>query len=307
MAARGVGYYRGEINWAGTEYYPGVYNFTGADALVARAARHHIRLLVMLIGAPRWLSTDPAVDALDNYPPKNPAQFGHFASLCVQRYGPHGTFWRENRTLPYYPVQAWQIWNEPNFYGEWLPKPSATAYVRLLQASYKAIKRADRHATVVTAGLPFNGIAEETAFLSRMYRAGVRGYFDALSLHPYSATLSRSYQRLRVARAVMKRFKDARKALWVTEVSWAGGNPNAFVWNPRKQRAQLGMFSAWVLKNRSRLRLQEVFWYGWVDLAVPNGVTDPGWWGYHLGAFTSELQPKPVLGALTKAARRLDR
>jgi hypothetical protein len=93
----------------------------------------------------------------------------------------------------------------------------------------------------------------------------------------------------------------------VTEVGWSGGDPNGFITNPVKQRLQLSRFFSWVGRNRRRLQLQHVFWYGWTDVAIGAGLRDPEWWGYHLGFFTTALQSKPGLAALTTAARRLDR
>ena len=59
MAANHVGYLRKTLGWAGIEYAPHQYNFAGVDALVTALARHHMRLLPIVLGAPSWLSTQP--------------------------------------------------------------------------------------------------------------------------------------------------------------------------------------------------------------------------------------------------------
>ncbi len=119
--------------------------------------------------------------------------------------------------MPYYPTLAWQIWNEQNLQENWEPAPNMSAYVQLLRAAYKAIKRVNHQAIVVTGRMPFCGNSDETRFISQMHRAGARGYFDALAIHPYSATLGQAYQHLRLARKLMKRYRTGKKALWVTE------------------------------------------------------------------------------------------
>jgi hypothetical protein len=305
MAADGFGYYRIEINWAGTEYYPGYYNWVGTDALVTSFARHHIHILGGLLGAPRWNSTDPADDALDNYPPANPAQFANFAALNVQRYGPHGQFWRDHPTLPYDPITAWQVWNEPNLPEYWPPGVNPAAYAALLRASDVAIKHADASATVVSAGMPFFGAADETAFISGMFKAGLGDKFDALAIHEYAPTLAVAKQHLLLARKLLNRFHERKKALWITELGFAGGNPDAYIPNVRKAAKETRKFFAWLRKTRGLLKLKEIFWYGWFDGGPPGGDTHA--WGYHLGLFTSNMQPKPVLPVVTRAARLFDR
>jgi len=58
-----------------------------------------------------------------------------------------------------------------------------------------------------------------------------------------------------------------------------------------------------IAKNRRRLGLGELMWYGWQDKVYG---PDPTWWGYHLGLYTSGLRAKPALGVLARAAKRFD-
>jgi hypothetical protein len=305
MATRGFGYFRITIPWYGVEYSPGQYNWQGDDALLAAAAEHHIHVLMGILGAPRWDSTDPAADVNDNYPPADPSVFGQFAALAAQRYGPNGTFWRDNPTIPYYPVRSWEIWNEPNLADYWLPAPDATAYTQLLRASYVAIKQVDPHAIVVVAGMPFYGPADETAFITQMYKAGARNHFDAFALDEYAPTLAVAEQHLVLARRLMNRFHDRRKAIWILELGFAGGYPDAYISNQNKAAKTSAKFLVWLRKMRGALKLKEVFWYGWLDGGPPGG--DPRYWAYNLGLFTSSMQPKPVLPVVTRAARLFDR
>ena len=131
MAANHIGYLREQFSWPAIESAPRRYNFATYDGIVADVARHHMRLLPLLVGAPAWLSTRPAHGALpETYPPRHAYQFAAFAAICARRYGPGGTFWRTHPGVPYYPVRAWEIWNEPNLALYWAPKPDPAAYVR---------------------------------------------------------------------------------------------------------------------------------------------------------------------------------
>jgi hypothetical protein len=306
MAAAGIGYFRAGIDWRYVEVQPNQYYFADYDRLVADVARHHMRLLPFLIGAPSWRSTAPAVGARPGYyPPASPSEFAYFASVLVRRYGPGGAFWRANPDLPYYPVQTWQVWNEPDLPLSWEPAPNMEAYVALLRATYVAIKGADSRAVVVSAGMPFYGDSDETHFISNMYNYGARRYFDALAIHAYSATVAQAIERLTTARRLMNHFGDARKPLWVTEFSWAGGDPDAFKASLPGQRKNLSRFLQFVRQNRGHLRLREVMWYGWQDHI--GGPGPRNWWGFHLGFFTTGGRPKPALAVLRAGARQLER
>ena len=306
MAAGHIGYFRGVISWAGVETRPRTYYFGPYDQLVAELARHHMKFLPILVQAPVQLTNAPSRHPLPGlYPPRRPSQFAAFVALAVKRYGPAGTFWRANSNVPYYPIRAWQIWNEPNLSSEWEPRPDARAYVRLLRAAHRAIKRVDPHALVVTAGMPFRGVRPEAKFLAQFYRAGAHGTFDALSIHDYAVTPGAALQRLQTARQAMDRFGDRGKSLWLTEWAWAGGPPNPYIVNRAGQRANIAAFLKLVQSNRARLRLGELMYFGWRDTV--SGPGPKSYWTYNLGLLTHALAPKPALATLTSVARGLDR
>lgn len=307
MVTAGVGYYREFIDWSWIEIKPGVYNYATLDGFAAAAARHHMKVLAMVFNAPPWRSSAPATGAQPGfYPPSNPQDFAHFASLLVQRYGPHGSFWRENPQVPYDPVRAWQIWNEPNLAQSWEPHPDLAAYVRLLKAASMAIKRVDPHAIIVTAGMPLDTTFQESRNdVAALYRFGGRRYFDVVAIHDYGYSLAEVERWPWIARHTMNRFGDPKKPLWLTEVGWSGGSPNFFVTNARKQRVSESQFFRWVQRARQRLDLRELFWYPWQDRHWEKGPKN--WWGFHEGFFTNGLRPKPSFAALKAAAPRLDR
>ena len=306
MAAAGIGYFREFIDWRSVETSPNVYNFSTLDGFEAAAAKHHMKVLAMVFGAPPWRSTAPARGAQPgSYPPSNPQDFAYFTSLLVERYGLNGAFWRQNPQVPYDPTRAWQVWNEPDLAPSWEPRPNLASYVRLLKDTSVAIKGIDPHATVVTAGMPFYTPQDENRFLSQLYQFGGRRYFDALAIHPYSDKVQEVAQWLWGARRVMDRFGDRAKPLWVTEVGWSGGDPDLFLTNPQKQRSSVAGLFRLVQSLRGRVGLQVLMWYQWQDRFWTAGPRS--WWGFHEGFFTTGLSPKPSFAALKAAAPRLDR
>ena len=85
-------------------------DFGPADAVVAAATRKGISVLPVVIGTPRWATTQPGKVFA---PPKSATGFAKFTSVLVRRYGPKGSFWTANPSLPKRPIRDWQIWNEP--------------------------------------------------------------------------------------------------------------------------------------------------------------------------------------------------
>jgi hypothetical protein len=305
MAADHIGYFRTGVEWQSIEWAPSRYDFAFVDQLVGQLAQHHLAILPVVFGTPAWLSTAPTGASNPNaYPPANPNQYAQFVALLVKRYGPQGAFWRENPKLPYDPIRAWEIWNEPNLIAYWRPKPNAGAYVTLLRDAYRAIKRVDKHATVVSGGMAALSATEEPSWLKALYRAGMHGYFNALAIHLYGPSTTWAMNRIKSARAIMDRFGDRKKSLWVTEFSWAGGPGNVYKPSQHGQGVQLSQFLKVVASDRKRLGIGELMWYGWQDKVYG---PDPSWWGYHLGLYTAGLRPKPALKVLAAAAKRFDR
>jgi hypothetical protein len=313
MASNHIGYYRAQLNWGLVERVQGAYDWSPYDQLVADVASHHMHVLFILIGDPAFASTRPPGAPLSApYPPRDPAAFAQFAALAARRYGPGGSFWRSNPNVPYYPVRAWEIWQEMDLPESWAT-PNLRAYVRLLRPTYRAIHGVNRHATVIVGGMSFDckGTScsrrgsDEYRLISELYRYGAHGYFDALGIHPYSPTVAQAEERLWAARGLLNSHGDRRKGIWATEFGWAGGDPDAFKTNARKQRRSVIEFMRFVQRERSRLRLKELTWFGWQDNVYGPGPTN--WWGYHLGLLSTSGQPKPALAAMSSAAWRLSR
>ena len=118
MAESGVESIRTDFNWIAAQPVRNrPIDFGRFDALVRRAAlRARIELLPVVNEAPRWARAYPL--GLKS-PPRNPADYARYLGALVERYGPNGTFWVENPTVPKRPVREWQIWNEPHLRLYW--------------------------------------------------------------------------------------------------------------------------------------------------------------------------------------------
>jgi hypothetical protein len=135
-----------------------------------------------------------------------------FAQACAEVV----RLWRSYLT-------AIEVGNEPN---------DSTAddigYVRVLRAAYPAIKHVAPHLRVIAGALAYaDGDALET-----MYAAGLHGYFDALSAHPYpdnappysmgGGNCADSFAcGVPWLHRIMSEHGDGDKRLWLTELGWA--------------------------------------------------------------------------------------
>ena len=96
-------------------------------------------------------------------------------------------------------------------------QPFARRYVKLLRARARALRAADPGSRTILAGLP----NESWIALRAIYKAGGRGAFDAVALHPYTGKPRNVVRLDRVrARARCAATATRRKPVWVTELSW---------------------------------------------------------------------------------------
>lgn len=154
----------------------GTYVWTQMDMIFDAANSRGINQIITLHGVPVWASATGIV----NQPPTNPQDFADFCTAAVNRYKNRGTG-----------TKIWELWNEPNIFYFWNGiQPTAAIYTPVLKAGYTAIKAADPTSTVLGGCLlaldtNTTGHLSPTDMLNGMYALGAKGYFDALSTHPY--------------------------------------------------------------------------------------------------------------------------
>lgn len=157
--------------------------------------------------------------------------YADWVGRVVERYDGDGY-----RDAPGSPrVAAWEIWNEPDIDGTWLPKADAVAYAEMLRKAYAAVKAADPTALVLNGGVyVFDGVGQG-AFMDRVVQLAGWDSFDVLSIHPWlidhapdDPSLINPRERFDVSVPgrieLAKGWLAARgggKPLWITEVGWA--------------------------------------------------------------------------------------
>jgi hypothetical protein len=310
QAAAGVTTLRQYFDWARIERRSGRYDFREYDRLVLDAATRGIRVFPMLFNPPRFRSSAPRRHARRGvYPPRHNSDMARFAAAMARHYGPGGTLWQSHPQLGGRAVRTWQIWNEPNLPVYWASGVSPRQYVRLTATVGAAIKGVDPGAEIVTAGIPNStlpGAMTFSRFVTRMYKAGGKGAFDALAVHPYAVTDRGALLALKLARRLMDRNGDRDGHIWITEIGWAsGGPPSSFRVGSRGQATRIERLLRGLGAARQSLGLSGVIYFKWRDTHLTRAIHN--FWGHHTGLLTARGKRKPAYFAFRKAARALER
>jgi hypothetical protein len=316
----GVDSIRIPVFWDVAQSKPeGPLEWGGTDIAIGRAASAGVDVLPFLTGAPSWAVPTGRVPGTQGgiaaapvrLPVSGAAAAGwfNFLRLAVQRYGPNGTFWAANPTIPPHPIRIWQIWNEPNF-KYFVTHPNPGQYGKLVKISSGAIRSIDPGAKIVLGGLfarpreaawkvkpPQAFFAAD--FLAKMYKRtpGIKSTFSAIGLHPYSSTYRLLKPDIEEVRAVLKANHELRKGIWITELGWSSQKPdpvhNAFAKGFAGQVRELRGGFALLRKNQARWRLGGVYWFSLEDgpaaacnfcsgagLFAPGFAPKPSWTAY---------------------------
>jgi len=180
-----------------------------ADRLVSDAAADGIGVVARVESTPCWASSAPASllrtctpersSQVNAWPPGNPADYAAFVAYIAQRYGTR--------------LAAIEVWNEPDqanqdyFAGPEKPQ----RYAAILRAAYPAIKQVNPQIPVLAGSL----VGSNGVFLRALYAAGIKGYYDGLSVHFYNLVLGS----LRAIHETQLANGDS-KPLWLNEFGW---------------------------------------------------------------------------------------
>jgi hypothetical protein len=316
----GVDSVRIPIEWGAVQANPGQgFNWNGTDALVGGAAAAGIEVFPFVTGAPSWAVKSAVVNraahsqAPLNLPVRTAVQktgWTTFLTEAVRRYGPNGAFWAANPAIPYRPIGIWQLWNEPNF-KYFVARPNPAEYGKLVKLSTPVIRGIDPGAKIVLAGL-FAAPKEATYkvkppqayfatdFIEQLYKRtpGIKSMFNGVALHPYTYDYRDITGHVEALRDVLRAAHDAGKGLWITELGWSAGFPdasngrNGFEKGPSGQAAQLKGSFRLLKAHQKQWHLKQVFWFsvddkpgacnfcGGSGLFGPGFVARPSWKAY---------------------------
>ena len=289
-------WFRFDVNWAVIQAGgPGSYNWDPFDRIIRGALARGLKVLVTLQYTPAW-ARGPGTH--EGYPPSNLDDYARFAADAARRYGPLG-------------VRHWEIWNEPNIERFWGSGPDPARYAAMVTKASASIKAVDPGAFVLAGSLsPYGRYNQMTAdrmnpvnFLERMYAAGARGSFDALSHHPYNypwgldffdwSAWSQLESTTPSLRSLMVANGDGGKQIWATEFGFPTGASDRAV----SPTAQADLLTSAVGQWRRFPWAGPLFWYSFRDLGTNRlDVED------NFGVVQHDWSPKPALAAFRAAS-----
>jgi hypothetical protein len=177
-----------------------------SDAIVTLLAQAHVALYPIL-GVPCPSGESSCSDEASSTPAVAASQIAQIVTAFAQRYGPNGTFWAANPTLPKEPIESYEIGNEPNLPLYWVvdgthlhwadPADSNAVdgadYAEAYEAARSALHVVDPSARAIVGGLADSAsdgvdVAEDEQFLS----AFAPGSIDAVGFHPWVFDVSNS-------------------------------------------------------------------------------------------------------------------
>ena len=284
----------------------------GLEQAVSVAESKGMKVILVVSETPCWASGDPSKICRSDgnhsynprYPPADVNDYANAMQELVKHFG--------NR------IYAWEIWNEPNiahfwpthgvrnFDGFW-PDPvfstevflieveAAAEYAELLKAAYVAIKSVDKFATVLGGSIA----GADTFYLNALYNAGIKGRFDALAIHPYTAVLAFNLNDtptgcvkppwcyktgVEKVRELMVDVYDDDKPIWFTEFGVSSFHGYGGIGDEQKQADFLAE-TLEIMKNWDFVPVAA--WFNLVD--ANSAITSPGY-----GLYRSDLSLKPV-------------
>ena len=268
LADAGIGLIRQEIQWVEIEPLAkgehidnhGADAWAKYDRIVDLANRFGIEVLARLDRPPPWATPgfDPQENPSIQMPPADFNDFADFAAAVAARY--RGK------------VRYFQIWNEPNLFGEWGGRPpDPAAYLDMLRVVGTAIRAANPDAVIVLAGLaptietgPDN--LSDLLFLDRIYQLGAKGAFDIASSMSYGLFTGprdplidparTNLPRAVLWREIMEAHGDAGTPIWASEYGWMSLPPgwpgNQGIWGNHPAADQ----AAWTVDGIRRAQEQ---------------------------------------------------
>ena len=211
-------------------------------------------------------------------------------------------------------VHFYEIWNEPNVVQFWPtaddPDRATTEYMDMVKAAYPRIKAADPRSVVLVGALARREYVggRPNDWVEAMYDKGLKGNFDALSLHPYTdpeipgKNTQPAYSWLQMAgpwedrtpsvRELMIEHGDGAKRVWITEFAAPTGGALGF---PVSERRQAVILERAVTLAQSYPWLGGFLWYSLRD--SENGREQ-------FGVLRADWTRKPAFGEYVAAIRR---
>ncbi len=286
-----------DVGWSSYEFDgPGQYpapRVAKLDRFMQGAASRGIKVLPVVFSTPCWASSAPESlrqgctgdwwnRGVTAYPPKDPQTYGNFVKWLTNRYSAY--------------MAGVEVWNEPNETAFLNAPDQASAYAQLLKAGYAGAKAGNLDVPVIAGAIA----GADVGFLNQLYAAGIKGYYDGLSIHTYSGSQSPMFDPGAVGRqaTVLPGIKAVHAAqlaagdttaLWLTEFGWV---TQAGLYSAVTEQQQAAFISSAFTSIEQLPYVRAAVVYDLRDGPDPSSYID------HYGLVTENFTPKPAFAAL---------
>lgn len=307
----GIGWARQEFIWAEIEPQRGRFNWTKYDEIVDLLQNNGIQVIARLDSPPSWARTR-ASGTGSSGPPDDFEMYGDFVEAFARHFLGK--------------IYYLQIWNEPNLAREWNDGPiDPEAYTRLLEIAYTRAKAVDTDIRIlsaplaITLGEPYAaGSAlfrnmNDLLFLEEMYAKGAGNYFDILSANAFGLGSppddppnpgKLNFQRVLLERAVMEKFGDDEKAVWILEYGWnaapASFPDSRLIWGRVTEQQQAEYTVQGIELARENWDWVGVFSIWYVRQVGDISPSNPE---YYFRMVDVDFTPRPLYFSVSQAAR----
>jgi len=220
--------------WSMIENQRGVFNFSRFDDYVNAGKENNKKVLAVLAYDTPWLDNKNKYISKENIP--------HFLNY-VEKVVTHC----KGR------VDAWQIWNEPNWIF-W--KGSNKEFYELTRITAEKIREIDPDAYIIGGGL----WRSPKFFIRGMNKAGAFKDLDAISFHPYATNPRGSMKLHDNFLKYMSKIKFNGE-VWITEV----GYPTAGLYPTSVSMQNLPSFVIKTMTGSTARGARTLFWYQFSD------------------------------------------
>jgi hypothetical protein len=275
--------------WNKIESEQGKFDFSLYESYVNTAKMNNKKVIAVLAYEVSWLY--PSGKSKKYIPPENIPYFLNFVDETVRHF--------EER------VDAWEIWNEPNWIFWKGPKKD---YYELTKKTAQKIKEID-------PGIYILGGAFWRApkrFIKEMHKTGAFDYLDGLAFHPYAVNPSASMKIYDNFANILSEINYTGH-IWITEI----GYPTAGWYPTRVSQSDFPSYVAKTLAGAAARGAKVLLWYELFDsynegevlsgkldsekyfgLAYPNYKRKNAAWAYELCAQnlpgSSYIQELPI-------------
>ncbi len=214
------------VTWAQINTASGVNDWTRLDQMLSFTGQYGQSVLYNVYYTPSWASQCPTCTCLTHttggcYPPNDLNSDGtgtdqhlkDFITALLQHVGPGK-------------INYLEVWNEPNVIGEY--NGTIEQLVRMTSDVHSVAKSLDPNIQIITPPETGDGAGDfpKMQYLDKFMAAGGGAYVDIISLHGYVTSPENIIPRINSTVAVMQKYGQTGKPIFVTEGSWAGPNGN---------------------------------------------------------------------------------